>query len=361
MEFPISRGQGDQLTMWQVINSTPFAVDRSWVRDLNGAEVWLVAVRCTFRVHPNGKTTVAEDQDPVVLAPRHFGDPSTSSLQYDTDFVLTKPTTDVILHGSAYAPAGRPATSVNVSMRVGEVRKTLRVTGDRPYRKKLLRVTPGNAQSFTTLPLTYERAYGGGELVAKKQDRPRFFDWNPVGTGYFPAVGKGAPNVKYSGLRGRKRTAGFGPIPPHWKPRVKYAGTYDDAWLKNRHPLYPNDLDDRFFLCSPADQQPACFLRGGEPVILTNLTPGGRLAFSLPRVAFGFETMFFNSEPVQHWGKLHTVILEPDAERVVLVWRTSLPCHPKVQSLLFTRVWQKQITSFGSGRDAWKEEDKSQS
>ena len=76
-----------------------------------------------------------------------------------------------------------------------------------------------------------------------------------------------------------------------------------------------------------------------------NLTPSGRLTFHLPRLAFGFETTFKGGERVQHQGSLYTVILEPDASRVVLVWRTSLPCHPKVQSLLGTLVWQKGSAS----------------
>ena len=65
-----------------------------------------------------------------------------------------------------------------------------------------------------------------------------------------------------------------------------------------------DDLDDRFFLCSPEDQRPAEFLRGGEPVELTNLTPTGRLAFALPRVAFGFETVFRGGDRVRHRGRL---------------------------------------------------------
>ncbi len=35
-------------------NKTPFAAERSWVRDRNGAEVWLVAVKGTFNILPDG-------------------------------------------------------------------------------------------------------------------------------------------------------------------------------------------------------------------------------------------------------------------------------------------------------------------
>ena len=32
---------------------------------------------------------------------------------------------------------------------------------------------------------------------------------------------------------------GFGFIAPHWEPRVGFAGTYDEAWQKNRAPHLP--------------------------------------------------------------------------------------------------------------------------
>ena len=329
--------------MWQVENRTPFATGRSWVRDRDGAEVWLVAVRCTFLVRPDGTTVVADEQDPPVLAPKYHGEAAATSLQYDSDFYLTKPTTDLILHGHAYAPGGKPATAVDVTMQVADVRKTLRVTGDRPYQKTAFGLTAGEVQPLTKMPLTYERAYGGAEPnPSKDPNRPRIEERNPVGTGFAPAEGKSAPNVEYPGLNLGSRPAGFGPIGSHWQPRAKYAGTYDERWKKERHPLYPTDLDDRFFLSSPEDQRPKEFLRGGESVELTNLTPGGRLAFALPRVAFGFETVLRSGERLQHRGTLHSVILEPDVPRVVLVWRTSLRCHPHGHSLVGTVVWQKQ-------------------
>jgi hypothetical protein len=327
-----------------VRNFTPFIATSSWTRDRDGGEVRLVAVRCTFRIHPDGTTSVADEQDPEVVGPKYRGDPAVTSLLYDSDFNLTKPTTDVLLHGHAYAPRGEPATRVDVAMRVGEVSKALRVTGDRVYEKGVLGVAAAPPQPFTRMPITYERAYGGWEPdPPAKPDRPQYEARNPVGTGFAPVAGKLAPNIDYTGLSLGHTPAGFGPIPAHWSPRVKYAGTYDEAWRKERLPLFPTDLDDRFFLCSPEDQRPKDFLRGGEPVELLNLTPGGRLAFTLPRVAFGFETVFRGGERVRHRGRLHTVILEPDVPRVILVWRTELRCHARALKLQQTIVRPKEV------------------
>jgi len=45
--------------MWQIDNRTPFAAERAWVRDRNGAEIWLVAVRCAFDIAPDGATRIS--------------------------------------------------------------------------------------------------------------------------------------------------------------------------------------------------------------------------------------------------------------------------------------------------------------
>jgi hypothetical protein len=50
-------------------------------------------------------------------------------------------------------------------------------------------------------------------------------------------------------------------------------------------------------------------------------------------------------EQVNHRANLHTVILEPDVPRVLMVWHTALPCHPEVTKLKKTRIIQKTLLS----------------
>jgi len=340
------RRQGDVegVTVWEVENGTPFQASGNWIRDRDGAEVWLVAVRCTFDLHADGTTSVAATQEPPVLAPEFWGEPSLSSLKYDSDFHLTKPTTDVIVHAHAYAPHQTPTTQVDVALRVGDVTKALRVTGTRTYERGLVGLTTTPPQPFLRLPIRYERSHGGSEPPSSGDpDRPKFEMRNPIGAGFAPTPGGVVPGVEYTGRRSTSLPAGFGPIPAHWQPRAGHAGTYDDAWQKHRIPLYPHDLDDRFFLCSPEDQRPKQFLRGGERVDLANLTPEGRLSFVLPRLAFRFETMFRGKPSMTHRGSLHSVILEPDEHRVVLVWHTALRAHADVHRLDETYVSQLRV------------------
>lgn len=339
--------------MWQLDNRTPFAAERGWVRDRDGAEVWLVAVKATFDILSDGKTEIAKEQPPVLRLPEHHGEPGQSSVKYDADLPLTKRTTDVIVIGHAYAPAGRPATELDVGVRVGPVQKVLRVFGDRTWGA----LGASAPRPFDKMPLIYERAFGGVDPKSKTPEKD--WDWrNPVGTGFVASAsnadGLPLPNIEdpkalIGSRRDRPAPAGFGVIASHWQPRVGFAGTYDDHWMKTRQPLLAEDLDDRWFQSAPADQQAPQFLRGGEPVALLRLTLGGELRFALPKLYLGFETRFYDgSREVHKDRKLHTVILEPDFPRVSLVWHTALPCHFKVQKLERTVITLKSDLSTGA-------------
>ncbi|MBN6151684.1 DUF2169 domain-containing protein [Xanthomonas sp. AmX2] len=47
-------------------------------------------------------------------------------------------------------------------------------------------------------------------------------------------------------------------------------------------PFLPQDFDNRYFQAAPDDQQIPC-LRGGEDVLLLNLTPRSARAFASPK------------------------------------------------------------------------------
>ncbi len=56
--------------MWSVANHTPFAAQGYFVRDQGGAEHWVIPVRASFAIRPDGLVGLAETQEPVLLAPR---------------------------------------------------------------------------------------------------------------------------------------------------------------------------------------------------------------------------------------------------------------------------------------------------
>ncbi|KHD11058.1 hypothetical protein PN36_21235 [Candidatus Thiomargarita nelsonii] len=330
--------------MWQLQNMTPFAAERAFVRDKNGAEVWVVAVKASFTINPDGSTSIAEEQPEVCNAPKYRGDPTTSSLLCDSDLVHTKPGTDVILHGHAYAPQGRQIPWTDIEMRLGSVvKKRLRVFGDRYWEKGTLNMT--EPELFEKMPIIYERAFGGIDATRQFME-PR----NPVGTGFAVKtehiIGQRVANIEdpanlITSWKQRPQPVGFTPIAGHWLPRLKFAGTYDTKWEKTRQPLLPNDFDERFYHCAPPDQQVKGYLKGGEPVELYNLSPNGQLRFQLPQMSLGFKT-FFGAKTEEHEAQLHSVIIKPDVPQVSLVWQTHLNCHNRDSQLEKTVVFQKK-------------------
>lgn len=342
--------------MWQIDNRTPFASGQAWVRDLDGAETWIVVVKATFDVHPDGTTAISRDQPEVTRSPVYSGAPGQSSIVLDNDFILTKPTTDIVVNGTAYAPRGS-ATSVDVALRIGSLHKRLRVFGDRTWHRLGGLEAPA---PFATMPLVYERAFGGVDAGSPRPER----DWywpNPVGTGFVASrsrlAGVRAPNIEYpdrliTAWDDRPEPAGFGIVGSHWESRARLAGTYDEVWSTTRQPLLPRDFDDRYFQTVPPDQQSSQPLSGGEAVVLDNLTPGGRLAFRLPTVELALSTRFMDASRRDPGPpRLHTVILEPDQMRVSLVWHSAMECHSKVYELDHTRVTMSDLTTSPDERE----------
>jgi hypothetical protein len=339
--------------MWALDNRTAYASERSWTQDKDGGQYWIVVVKATYDIRPDGSTEVAEKQEPIVRIAVHRGDPASSSLIYEADIVGRKIGTDVLVNGAAYAPRGRRVTSLEVRVRAGSIDKTLLVTGNRRWYAGAAGVTRSEAEPFDTMPITYERAFGGYDRSDPDPAQHRLYDRNPVGTGFAVRAShlhdQPVPNIEYPSQRIRDWTerplpAGLGPIPRWWSPRREHAGTYDQRWVNERMPLWATDFDDRYHQSAPPDQQVSGFLRGGEVVELTNLTPTGVLRFALPKVHLGYTT-FFGADQHHHVGQLDAVIIEPDKYRVMLVWQTLLACHHDVDYLDMTRVVEKRVVS----------------
>lgn len=341
--------------MWLVSNNTPYAAERSWVQDKDGNKLWMVVVKATYDILPDGLTRLAENQEPASLLGKHSGEPGKSSLVYDSDFFGVKPNTDVLVNGTAYAPVGKQRVArVDVQFEVGSIKKRLAVFGNRVWEKSFVGgPSISSPQLFESMPIRYEHAFGGWDRTADDPSDHRLEARNPVGTGFATkaghCVGSRVPNVEYpnqliGSWKDQPQPAGFGPIECHWSPRRELAGTYDEKWQKERFPLWAQDFNTRYYNCAPADQQATGYLRGGEAVELINLTPSGRLLFQLPRVYPFFET-HFGRKRVEHRAQLCTVTIEPDHLRVIMAWQTSLVCNRGADDLDVTIVTEKRMLS----------------
>ncbi len=333
-------------------NTTPFSAERNWFLDKDGAKSWIVAVKAAYDVLPDGSTAIAEKQEPALIADAFTGEPEKSSILYSNDLAGPKEVTDVLLNAHAYAPFGAFVTEVDVEISVGPITKRLRVYGERRWDSISFLGGPSmtEPEPFEKIPITYERAFGGSDTKSDDPTKHRLEPRNPIGKGFAVAAGHltgtMAPNVEYprdrvSSWKDRPQPAGFAALSSYWLPRRKYAGTFDQKWMNERFPLWPEDFDSRYFHCAPEDQQVAGFLRGGEQVRLRNLTANGLLEFSLPRFYPVFAT-YFRGKPFEHRAKLHTVVIEPEAPRVLMVWYTDLRVHNNADDLDVTTIREKK-------------------
>ncbi|MCY1041607.1 DUF2169 domain-containing protein [Corallococcus sp. bb12-1] len=314
--------------MWALKNHTAYAAERNWTRDKDGLHWWLVAVRATFDIAPGGRLVLADAQPVPVMMPEYFGEFGQSSLRHDSDLLAMKPGTDVLVHAHAHAPKGRPAETVPVSLRLGQLHKVLVVHGERTFVRGILGVVQSRPQPFKTRPIRYEFAFGGHDVSDPDPGKHRLDERNPIGCGFGTRdghlVGKPACTLEYpAGDPAKMGPAGFGPIDSSWLPRRKLAGTYDVRWARTKKPLLPDDHEPAFALSAPADQRTGRPLVGGERVELTNMTHEGVLRFELPSILIGLTT-HIGSRRQEHGARLTTVLVEPEERRLSLVWQGAL-------------------------------------
>jgi len=314
--------------MLQLQNNTPFAASMALFPNEEAIDTLYVMVKASFNIA--GQLTLADDQAKPVAADVYWTEPGKSSLKYASDFHTGKPATDIIMLGHACAPGKQATTQLDVQLSVGQVNKTVRVYGDRQWRDGAMT----RPATFTTMPMVYEKAYGGVHFVdgrlAESETR------NPVGRGFAGSRkteemdGVPLPNLEdpaslITSPNDRPAPACFAASAPNWQPRVGYAGTYDEVWQTTRAPYLPEDFDKRFLNVAHPELVYPDYLQGGEAVRITNMHPRGELKFDVPRVQM-ISRVNMAGQEITPMFNLETLILEPNQLQMNLVWRASVAC-----------------------------------
>lgn len=322
--------------MLQVKNPTPFPATILAMPDPDGIESVFAILKATFTVGKDVRP--ADEQVPIVTHDTYHGAPDQSSIKTPGDLGGIKPGTDVLLLGHAYGAKGKFAVQAEVALAAGRVRKSITVFGDRVWESGVFGTRMSSPKPFQMMPLVWERSFGGGDPAATERKEQAVDERNPVGRGFrsptrkdvdgLPLPNLEDPDAPIGSLKHRPVPVGFAPVCPHWQPRRSYAGTYDEQWQKKRSPFLPKDFDPRFFQMAPPYLVAPGYLRGGEPVEVRNATPGGQLRFEIPRKRVEMTYRIDGEEQVQP-GHLDTVLLEPDASRVTLLWRSTVRCDKR--------------------------------
>ncbi|MFQ5503533.1 MAG: DUF2169 domain-containing protein [Planctomycetota bacterium] len=320
--------------MLQLENRSPFEAAITVFPDEAGVDTLYVVVKGTFEL--GSRLSIAKVQLPPTMADEYWGEPGASSLKYASDMHLSKKATDVVLVGSAWAPTGKKVTELDVSLEVANKKKPVRVFGNRYFKRGFLGSSVSRPEPFESMPLVYERAFGGVHEFDTQRNKVLAESRNPVGAGFRgkrkskELAGRPLPNLEDPACLVEKagdkaRPAAFGFVAPSWQPRLSYAGTYDEAWQKSRAPYLPKDFDPRFFNAAHPDLVCDGYLEGGEPVRIENASRNGLLEFTLPGCRLGIEVRIAGRSEKPE-PKLETVLIEPDENRLSLVWRASLAC-----------------------------------
>ena len=329
-----------------LINATKLLTGCTGATDKTGREHLVVVAKGTYGIpfEPGVDVALLDDQVALFMTDVFTGEPGVSAPLHELDFAPCKPRCDVLISGSCHAPGGVPAARVPVGMRVGALTKSFNVVGPRVYERGPLALGPGVPGRFTVMPISYDNAYGGIDRSSEDPARHRWYLSNHVGVGYHPdqaahkVDGRPLPNTEEMDCPVEKpdgpyRPMAFGPLGRGWQQRVKWAGTYDKAWLDDQFPFLPQDFDTRYFQCAPEDQQmdPP---QGGEEVVLMHLTPEGRTQFRLP-ADLKLPVLFFDrtGSVSEVLSVVDTVCIEPDERRFTLTWRASLALRRNIREL----------------------------
>lgn len=327
-----------------------------------GKYVLSVLLKRTYRLMPYEPAIRADQDRPLLGGDKHFADPMNTTVRYEADFVPFKLSTDIVLDGSAHAPGGRAVRELTATVEIERGKKDVRVIGDRTCRyRKGSDPTFGEPAPFVTMPLRYERAYGGVDVYSHALC-PYAYPRNLLGRGFAVTNTEAAveglelPNLedphdrltparlcigKIESWTKQPVPAGFGWYPKYGHPRAGWAGILPadkpaeqmmrtayakilseparTAYLANPLPV----VDFRFFNGASVGLS-LPYLHGDEALSLTNLTPDGNSLFLLPgdRPTISFD---MGDGAKTEKVVLHTVQLRTDDGEVDLVWRSAHP------------------------------------
>ncbi|MPM15925.1 hypothetical protein SDC9_62299 [bioreactor metagenome] len=332
-----------------VCSSNTLRSDYFVALDTSGREHLVVIAKASWRIPHPGQRPRPLYPTPFCDSDEYFGAPGESAIRYGDDHVRYKSRCDVIFDACAYAPERTPVKELTVGIRVGSIQKVIRVIGKRIWRNGVSGFGISDPEPFERMPLHFGHAFGGvryfernDELHAEAQlSNPAGIGWaGPATIGTAdgtPAANLESINERITFPDDRCVPIALSAVGRHWLPRAQYAGTFDDRWRKEQAPFLPEDFDERFYQCAPADQQ-IPYPKGGETVQLVHLTPEFKnLKFQLPRMDHMKIHVLRSDLSIEtHQAVADTLFFEVDLGRFSVVWRASTPIRRRIQE--FTAV-----------------------
>lgn len=318
----------------ELINATSMVAGYNVGLEPGGRELLVVVIKGTFALPRAGEAVrLADQQLPLVMADTFTGEPGASAPLHEVDFAPRKGRCDVLLIGSAHAPAGREVTRMRVGLRVGPMEKTFDVVGDRVWQYRGGQVAASAPQPFASRPVSYDTAFGGVDCYSAVPAEHDAFLPNPVGRGWHKHVkrawvdGSPLPNTEAIGRvvshpSHHYEPMALGSVGRGWSQRARFTGTYGERWLAEVFPFLPADFDARYHQAAPVDQQ-VQLPHGPMEVMLSGFTADGMRHFLLPHFEAPIRVFQHSGVREDLSAVLDTIVFEPDHELFTMTWRAS--------------------------------------
>lgn len=328
-------------------NRTPFAPFYFESEDRDREMFATFLLKGTFDIVDGKPLRPSPDQEGLTMGDEHHEKRIEASIRFESDLCPTKVNTDVLLLADAVAPRRHPSTSWEVSIRIsgreGETHKRLRVTGPRWWQRSILgRWSLTEPEPCESVPLQYEYAYGGCSTDREGKAHP--YTYNPVGRGYsirahrtskhpIPAAQIECPDDPILDLDATYFPQGVGPISRAWRPRIDFAGTYDDDWIRNIWPHLPDNFDFQFYNAAHRDLQLPYLLHGDESVELQGMHESGAVGFRLPGYRVGVFLTDAGGEVAGADLDLDTLSIDLHRMKAHLTWRIATPLEQPIREI----------------------------
>lgn len=326
-----------------------------------GRDVFSVLLKRAFAIGGGGALLPLDEDPPLREVDAYWddGDPTWSVVEHESELAAYRPRTDVVVVGHVHAPGGRPVHSLDAGIEVAGARVVLRATGER---RCVFREGRDPAftepRPFARMPIRWDLAYGGRD-EASVPGVEFHYPRNPTGRGLvvsnrrdlvdglaLPCLEDPAdllvPERVLLGELGRWNAQplphGFGWVPRTCYPRCSFVGAMppyvrsDTVMREEAAGWVPREQvalamqcrlpswDARFNNGAHPRLQFAP-LAGGETVRLAHLNPGGGVvSFVLPARAPRL-TLDTGEGPRPLDAAMHAVSIQPDANRVEILWR----------------------------------------
>ena len=299
----------------------------------------IIIVRGTFRIIPNQRLKPVPDQHPLVETDIYFDEKKELGVRMESDLVPFKPNSDIHINVIARSPDKKPNPEWLLSVQIGRLKKILRILGPRYWQYSYLRGWQlSKPEPCEEVPIRYELSFGGTYYKAGK---PTPYEYNPIGIGLIdlkhtnrekpipaPQIEDPYQPIEKAGVT--YKPCGLTPIGRSWLPRLKFAGTYDDNWKKNRWPELPEDFNFAYYNSAHPDLIYPTYLTGDEEVKFAQWIqnkPAQMLTFRLPAYLMKVLLRYQDGEMRLAPLLLDTLYLdlssvETGKQRVHITWRS---------------------------------------